>query len=144
MELVKRLENSPQIVRGAKVKALTTACLIFTSKSKQKAPRATGNLGRNIKYHVATDGNQAEVYNKLDYALYQEEGTGIYGKHGSPIVPKRAKALRFKSRSGKIIFAKSVRGTKGKWFMRSGSEETNRQTGKIDQTLFTELKKGLQ
>lgn len=141
--LINKIGNA-DIINNAKRKTLEQASLLFSSESKQKAPRGTGNLSRNIKHEVAMDGSQAKVYNKLDYALYQEEGTGIYGKNKRPIVPKRAKFLRFKSKTGKIIFAKSVRGVKPVWFMRQGSEFLTRNWNKIRETLYNELVKGLQ
>jgi len=140
--LINKIGNA-DIVKDAKYKTLEQASILFTSESKQKSPRGTGNLSRNIKYEVERDGSQAKVYNKLDYALYQEEGTGIYGKYKRAIVPNRAKFLRFKSKTGKIVFAKSVRGVKAVWFMRQGSEFLTRNWNKIRETLYNELVKGL-
>ena len=40
---------------------------------------------------------------------YLEEGTGIYGPHGTPIVPIHSKAMRF-TVGGSEIFAKEVKG----------------------------------
>jgi hypothetical protein len=45
-----------------------------------------------------------EVGSDLPYAIYQHEGTR------SPIVPRRAKVLRFKGQSGSYVFPKQVRG----------------------------------
>ena len=113
----------------------------YTTFSKQKAPVATGNLRRNIKFEVS--GSQSRVGAYTDYALFQEMGTGIFGAFGRPITPKRAKFLRFKSKTGKIIFAKSVKGTKGKRYMEAGAGETSRRTSDIDRAVYQELQRGL-
>jgi HK97 gp10 family phage protein len=140
-ELVTLLKNSGKIMTDAKKSALTQAAIIFSSQSKQKAPRGTGNLSRNIKYEVANDGSQARVYNELEYAAYQEEGTGIYGKYKTPVVPRRAKYLRFKSKTGQIVYAKSVRGVKPTWFMRQGKEFLDKNWNKVKETLYNEIVK---
>jgi hypothetical protein len=53
-----------------------------------------------------------KIHDGPEYALHVALGTGIYGKHKRPIVPVRAKMLRFKTKSGNIVFAKSVKGQK--------------------------------
>jgi HK97 gp10 family phage protein len=142
-DLLKRLENSPNLLREAKIKALTLASMIFSNYSKEKAPVDTGNLRRNIKYKVDNNGNQSEIKADTDYALFQEMGTGIYGGKTRMITPKRAKYLVWKDKSGKTIFAKSVKGVKGKKYMEQGSEELKRRNKDINDKLYNELKKGL-
>lgn len=52
------------------------------------------------------------------YALYQHEGTGIYGPKRRPIKPKRGKFLVWKDPdSGRLIFAREVRGVPPKKFL---------------------------
>ena len=52
---------------------------------------------------------QYRIHGGPEYALYVALGTGIYGMHRTPIVPKQAKALRFEI-DGKVFFRKSVKG----------------------------------
>lgn len=47
------------------------------------------------------------------HAIYLAKGTGIYGAKKKPITPKNAKALSWVS-GGRRVFAKSVRGIKGR------------------------------
>lgn len=49
------------------------------------------------------------IYDGPEYALYVALGTGIYGEKKRPIVPVKARALRFVI-NGQVIFAKSVKG----------------------------------
>jgi HK97 gp10 family phage protein len=143
--LIQKLGNASAIVRNAKVQGLTQASMIFQTKSKQEAPVDTSNLRRNIKYEVESNGSQAKVYvdPTIKYGLYQEEGTGIYGSRHAYIVPRTAKYLAWKSKTGAMVFAKRVRGVMGKWYMRKGSEYLISQNKKIDQTIYNELVKGL-
>ena len=92
---------------------------------------------------VSSDGDNGRVYSDLDYALYQEEGTGIYGPKGQPITAKKGKMMRFKSKSGKIIYTRSVKGVRPKKFMQQASEFVLTQTGVISQIIGDELEKGL-
>lgn len=52
----------------------------------------------------------------LPYARWLQEGTGIYGKQGTPIVPINAKVLAFKI-NGKMYFARSIKGTQPRVFL---------------------------
>lgn len=88
-------------------------------KAKALSPTDTSNLRGSIH----TEGPigfgaqvEARVGTNVKYASYQEKGTGIYGGNGI-ITPKRAKVLAWK-KNGQWIFAKQVKGVRGKWFMK--------------------------
>lgn len=94
---------------------------------KQGAPKLTGNLAsavdveagaRNIigvansfKFEVSINERQAP------YALYVEKGTGIFGPTRSPIKSLPGNVLVFEL-NGKTIFAHSVKGQRGRHFVR--------------------------
>lgn len=71
----------------------------------------TGNTRRAIHGGADVAYNGAVIYlaHGTMVGTYLEEGTGIYGPHGKPIVPIRSKALQF-TVGGNQIFAKSVKG----------------------------------
>lgn len=140
--LMATLANS-NILRTAKVNCLTNASMIFSNQSKREAPVDTGNLRRNIKYKVEADGSQAEIKANTDYALFQEEGTGIYGKRGTYITPRRGKFLRFKVKSGDYVYARRVKGVRGKWFMKKGSEFLFGKFKEIETKLYNDIKGAL-
>lgn len=48
----------------------------------------------------------------VPYAIFQHDGTGLYGPRGDYIRPRRSKLLRWQSRTGQVIYAKRVRGVK--------------------------------
>ena len=118
---ISKLMNAKDIIDKVAKTTLEKASLLVISKAKQEAPRKTSTLARSITYNVEKSGGdwQSRVGSNVEYAPHQEYGTGIYGK-GSRIVPKRAKMLAWKGKTGKMIFARSVKGTKGKKFMQKG------------------------
>lgn len=95
------------------------------NRAKQLCPVDTGRLRASITYEIRLDNRSpyALVGTNVFYAPYQEEGTGIYGPRGTPIRPKRGRFLRFKPRgSNRYVFAREVRGTPGKHFLRGALE----------------------
>lgn len=63
------------------------------------------------------------VGSNLKYALYHEEGTGIYGPRNSPIVREGGGLLSWVDRAtGERVFARSVKGSPGKHFLLSALE----------------------
>lgn len=115
-QLIDNLANANHAMDVARRAGMVKATNIFRMQAVEGAPIDKGTLRKSILTEVSNDGTQGKIYTKLDYALHQEHGTGIYGKSGAPIRPKKAKALRFKTKSGKVVFAKQVRGVKAKKF----------------------------
>lgn len=139
----KVIQQSPKIVQKAKYQGLVKASNIFKLKAVEEAPSAKGTLRKSILTMVQSIGDYAKIFSKLDYALFQEEGTGIYGSRKQPITPKRAKVLKFTSKSGKLIFAKSVKGVKPKKFMFKAYNYIKTKTKEVDTEIYNYLKKGL-
>lgn len=81
----------------------------------------SGNLKAHTSFeiHVSGDTVYMEFYNDAGpYAVYQHEGTGIYGPKGKPIRPVKAKLLTWVDPdTGKRIWAKEVRGTPAKKYL---------------------------
>lgn len=82
-----------------------------TAKMKATWTDRTGNTRRAIHGGADATTNGAVIYlaHGTMVGTYLEEGTGIYGPSGKPIVPIHSKALRF-TVGGNQIFAKSVKG----------------------------------
>lgn len=93
-----------------------------------------GTLKRSISHSVRVHPGRVVMRagTPIRYGLYLHEGTGIYGPKRRPIVPKSAKALRFKvrtfgrggrevsPRNRNVVFALSVRGVKpDRWLVRA-------------------------
>jgi hypothetical protein len=89
--------------------------------ARRNAPVDTGRLRGSITSEMRRDGNRVTVRigSNLPYAVYTEEGTGIYAGRGM-IRPRRAKFLAWQGRGagGGWIFARAVRGQPGQHWLR--------------------------
>lgn len=76
------------------------------------APVDEGRLRNARNSGVRDEGSRlvGHVEFTVDYAIYHAKGTGIYGPEHRPITPKKGKALVFRTKSGVLVFAKSVKG----------------------------------
>lgn len=63
-----------------------------------------GSLKGTLTYHA-------------HYALWVMRGTGVFGPHGTPIVPTTSQYLVFRGRDGATVYAKSVKGMPGRPFL---------------------------
>lgn len=65
--------------------AMQQACNIVEGAAKDKAPKDTGALRRSITSKVEVTGNSIEgiVFTPLEYAPYQEFGTGMFSENGN-------------------------------------------------------------
>jgi len=146
-DLAKRLralsEKTPRILLEA-----WQADTVARAKDNISPFSKTRTLSRSIRagdLDVRSGGATvlAGGINKVGYARFVEEGTGIYGPKGRPIVPVRAKALRFPARgaatrlSGNLTsaqqragggwaFAKSVKGRRATPYLRPAAVDAMR------------------
>ena len=60
--------------------ALGKCCALVERSAKQKAPKDSGDLRRSITSRV--EGEVGIVFTPLEYAPYQEFGTGIFAETG--------------------------------------------------------------
>jgi len=110
---------------GDIAKALLRMGLKVESQAKknlERTPRRvdTGRLRASIRTVLTTRRGTLVVRIGTDvpYARPVHFGTGLYGPMHRPIVPVRAKALRFKPKGGtKFIFRRSVKGMKPNAFL---------------------------
>lgn len=93
-----------------------------------KSPVDEGNL-QNSWTQTASDDDSRQISSDKEYADYVNNGTGVFGPTGSPILPKNGGVLVFTAKSGDLVFAKSVQGIEGKHFVEASIEEVE---GKIN------------
>lgn len=76
----------------------------------------TGELAGTVRFRTVKipTGWAAQVGSDLERMLWFEEGTGVFGSHRTPIVPRTARYLRFQFRDGAVAFVTSVKGQPGK------------------------------
>ncbi len=144
-ELKARLAASPKVMDQASHQMLEMGTFIAEGEAKQQTPINDGVLRGSITSKVTKEGNEMVgiVGTNLDYAPYQEYGTGIYGPKGVPITPKQSSVLRFKTRDGQIVFARSVAGTKPRKFMYHGLQAVKSNLGKIQDLGIAYIKRAL-
>ena len=65
--------------------AMQQACNLVEGAAKDKAPKDTGALRRSITSKVEVTGNSIDgiVFTPLEYAPYQEFGTGLFAENGN-------------------------------------------------------------
>ena len=97
----------------------------FVNTGQGFAPRRTGAGADSIAVDgIDENGDQFVIRIVVGevYMRYQNEGTGIYGPEGSPIVPTNGKVLVFDGIGG-TVFTPSVRGTEPThWWDRTVAE----------------------
>mgnify|MGYP001574668101 CR=1 FL=1 len=124
-ELEEAFRQAPKIVRQYFADAIMKIAHHVESRAKGYVPLRFGALKNSIHTEgpqYSPSNVQAIVGTDLEYAIYQEKGTGIYAGKGR-IVPKRARFLAWK-KGGKWIFAKSVSGTTGKFYMLKAKKDS--------------------
>lgn len=86
--------------------------------AQRLAPVRTGHLRAsiNVRMRPGLRGLVVEVGTGVSYAMYQHEGTGIYGPAHRPIRARRGKVMAFEWR-GNRVFAREVRGTRATKFL---------------------------
>lgn len=132
-EIRNRFSRSPMLMREAAQETLQVATLVAEGAAKEAAPIDRGILRGSIHSEVRGVGFEMVgiVGTNLEYAPYQEFGTGIYGPKATPIVPKQAKFLVFRNSAGNLVFARSVSGSRPRKFMAKGLQAVKDNMGKI-------------
>lgn len=109
---MRRLIASPS---GPVFRVLRQKAALVEAEAKRRCPVDTGRLRSSIttEMSVVNRSPRARVGSPLDYAVFVEKGTGIYGPRHRPIRPRRAKFLSWIDRgTGKRVFAREVRGVR--------------------------------
>ena len=80
----------------------------------------TGNLRKGwVIAHE--DDDEAIIQNIEEYAVFVDEGTGLYGKRKSYIVPRHYDYLSFEIRGEGVIFAKRTIGQPPQHYLRKAT-----------------------
>lgn len=87
---------------GPVVREVSTYTRRTANGARRRAPGDTGQLRGSIQENITVSGLRVvgRVYSPLKHAIYQHEGTGIYGPTGQPIRPKKGKFLVFEPGRG--------------------------------------------
>lgn len=104
---------------GGAARAVLRTGLRVESKAKQRVKADHGRLRQSINHDLTIRSGVpvCRVGTNVYYAPWVHNGTGIWGPHHSPIVPTRAKVLKFTGRNGRIIFRPSTEGQRPNRFL---------------------------
>lgn len=85
-----------------------------------------GLLKQSIRSGPVTSplGPTVRYWTRVDFAMYQEVGTGLYGPLHKWITPTVAKALTWIADDGRRVFAKRSAGSKPQYYFRDGMYAT--------------------
>ena len=127
-EMADAFTKAPKEVGGILKGALGKTAALVERKAKNYAPINYGALRGSIHTegpYVTNLNVEAKVGTNLEYAQYQEYGTGVFGPNHAPIRPKRARVLAWGKGSGgkPLYFARRVQGVKPKYYMKKSREE---------------------
>lgn len=117
----RRFAGAEPVVREELLAAGRRSAFVVEASAKGFAPRDEGGLVGSIgpaEVVSVPGGFVAEVAATAEYARYQEEGTGVFGPRRAPIAPRTARVLSWVGRDGVRVFARSVKGTPGTFYMR--------------------------
>lgn len=108
-------EQLSRKLRAASVGLVGRTLAAATDHARAFAPKDTGRLAARTDWKLTVVGRDkvtGQLTSDTFYAHFFHTGTGIYGPTGQPIVPRRAKMLRFpwKKMGGRIVYARSVKG----------------------------------
>lgn len=108
-------------------------CELIRNRALDLVPKKTWELYKSIK--VVPTRNGAAVGANKKYGPWVHEGTGIHGpkKKTYEIKPKNKKALKFRTKAGKIVFAKKVihPGIKGNPFFKKAFKDVKPKAIKL-------------
>lgn len=104
-ELTRKLRGNLMLPDGIVRKDAQRRARNVRNKSRELARTrsrgSTGRLPRSIQYttavEIGSDRVLAQVGSNLPHAIWTEQGTGIYGPHHTPIVPRTHKYMKFRS-----------------------------------------------
>ena len=108
-------KSAPEIVTPILQKYLTASQAILSLVTGQNTPYQTGKLISSFFPFQLTDLSYAWKPT-VKYALWVDQGTGIYGPTGARIVPVTARALAWTS-GGTTFIRKSIAGMTGRHYM---------------------------
>lgn len=125
-ELRERFKRVPSVVGPELERATKKAGAVLLGTSKKESPVRTGTLRRSINMEYKPI--QVSVFTNLVYAVPVHEG---YRAH--TIYPRRAKALRFKTRGGEIVYVKraNIPRFRGNPFMKRAVQKEENRINKI-------------
>lgn len=123
-------EAAPDLATSEIASAINKSTQSVQNLARAATPRRTGALAESISSITTPTKGYVYVPPTIKYAVYVSEGTGLYGKYHTLIVPTNAKVLATKinpgwgsaNANGYYIIGKSSQGQKPNPFMTKAAE----------------------
>lgn len=115
--------KAPELTKAGIATAVNKSLVAYQGTAKQLAPVDSGYLRGSIQITPFTwtgNNGQGSIGTKVEYALPQETGSGIYG-------PKRSQITIKRTSGGKLQVFKS-NGVKPHWYMKGSVEQNQAKT----------------
>ncbi len=145
-ELQSQFRKAPEIASKRISEAGNKSLVSLQGTAKQLSPIDSGRLRQSIlvsPMRQAGSSFTGSVGTNVKYAGIQEAGSGIYGPSGQPIRPKTKKFLAFRGKGGKMVFTKSVKGVRGRFYMKGSLEQNQRNIDGFFEEAATNITKDL-
>lgn len=110
--------------RGTNVKNLARRNLVSRSPSRYETGKLSRSIGVGLFRYKRSYG--ARVGTSIRYAKWVHDGTGLHGPLRRRIKPIRADYLVFRTKSGKKIVTKSVKGMAANPFLKDALKAASR------------------
>ncbi len=117
-KVVENLSDTKRVTKGIENALFNASGIIAIDAKKNHEFKSRSGLAENSIFREVHDLT-ADIFvsdDRVPYIDWLYNGSGIYGKHKTEIVPKNAKVLAFKI-GGAQFFAPSVKGYKGDAFI---------------------------
>ena len=134
-QIIANYAQSPELVATKLNQAINKATIAMQTLIRNEAPHRTGKLRSSVQFLV--QGLRGIIYTNLNYAVYVEYGTGIWGvgpgAKKQPIVPVNKKVLATKinpgwgsaNSGGYFIIGKSSQGQHPNPFFQRGEDQAH-------------------
>ena len=110
--IVAAFQKAPEIVQPILTKTLAASQALLAKHTGQNVPYKTGNLRGSFEF--VQEALKAHWIPRANYALFVEQGTGIYGPSKARIEPTSAKALFWPGADHPV---RSIAGMQGRHYM---------------------------
>lgn len=116
-------------IKQIKDKSLRYVSIDLLGNLKRYSPVDHGRLQGSWWRHRSSEDSW-EIQSSAKYAVYVNEGTGLYGPTHSLIKPKKGKVLRFEV-GGKTIFSRWSKGIKPRRFVQKSIKQTENRVSNL-------------
>lgn len=109
---------------GAVARTMLQRALLIEADAKRRVKADHGRLRQSITHEfVMLEGVPAvRIGTNIEYALDVHNGTGLHGPQHHRVVPVQARVMRFTSKSGDIVFARSTQGQEPNPYLKNALE----------------------